>query len=289
MAPYLKIFKNLEDTKNGFAILPFMAQITTKQWLFLSCPPHAREFLKPIFSTFLSLVIKGLMMRQENNNQKTWIIIDELASMHKIPSLITGLSESRKYGGCFVIGFQDLSQLDEIYGQSVTKTISNLTSTKILFRTQDTDIAARVARYLGEQEKQEAQTSISYGAHQMRDGVNLNHHKQTKQLVKASDIMMLDDLNAYLKVPGSFPISQIKFDYKNLPYKNPVFIKKILDDDNLNLSANDFKENVHGQNCVDLKSAPFVDSNHLSNFGKSAEICNQTGVYKVLKQDQIVP
>jgi type IV secretory pathway TraG/TraD family ATPase VirD4 len=71
MAPYLKIFKNLEDTKNGFAILPFIAQITTKQWLFLSCPPHAREFLKPIFSTFLSLVIKGLMMRQENNNQKT--------------------------------------------------------------------------------------------------------------------------------------------------------------------------------------------------------------------------
>ena len=100
-----------------------------------------------------------------------------------------GLAEIRKYGGCFVLGFQDLNQLENIYGVSTAKTLSNLTGTKVLFRAVDTDVASRVARYLGEQEKEEASESISFGAHQMRDGVNLSHQRQTKPVATASQIM----------------------------------------------------------------------------------------------------
>ena len=164
------------------------------------------------------------MRRTEQSNSRTWIIIDELASLNRLPSLMLGLAEIRKYGGCFMLGFQDLNQLEEIYGPSNTKTLSNLTGTKVLFRNIDTDVAKRVASYLGEQEKQEATESISFGAHQMRDGVNLSHSKQTKSVITASQIMMLKDLEAYLKFPGDFPTSKIKFDYLELESTNPIYI-----------------------------------------------------------------
>ena len=226
LANNLDIFECLGDEKDGISLLPFM-QKNTKDWLFLSCQTNQRAFLKSIFSVWLSLIIKGIMSRSEHNDSRTWIIIDELASLNKLPSLMTGLSEIRKYGGCMVLGFQDLSQIEEIYGFSQAKTLSNLTGTKVLFRAVDTDVANRIARYMGEQEKEELSTSISYGAHQMRDGVSLNQQRHVKSVVRASDIMLLQDLEAYIKYPGQFPISKVKFEYLSLSRNNDSFIPHI--------------------------------------------------------------
>ena len=223
LVPHLRVFDVLKDTDGGFSLLRFMTK-PTKEWLFLSCQTDQREFIKPLFSAWLSILIKGLMRRPEGYHHRTWIIIDELVSLNRLPSLLTGLAEVRKYGGCFVLGFQDLSQLDETYGFSSTKTLSNLTGTKVLFRCVDADVATRVSRYLGEQEKQEAQESISFGAHQMRDGVNLASQRQTKPVVSASDIMMLKDLEAFIKVPGGFPVTKIAFDYLPPDRKQPAFV-----------------------------------------------------------------
>ena len=234
LASSLKIFQVFEDQNhsngedNGqgdISLLKLMSQ-DHKSWVFLSCLPDQREFLRPLFSSQISLMIKGLMRRSEQNTTRTWIIIDELASLNKLPSLLVGLAEIRKYGGCFVLGFQDLSQLEAIYGVSTTKTLSNLTGTKLLFRSVDTDVATRTARYLGEQEKQEANESISFGAHQMRDGVNLSNSKQTKPVVNASQIMMLNDLEAYLKFPQNLPVTKIKFDYLEIKGKTLGFVEK---------------------------------------------------------------
>lgn len=225
LANPLKILQTLEDTDDGIALLNLIPN-DDKSWLFLSCLPDQREFLKPLFSSQISLIIKGLMRRQTQNPQRTWIIIDELASLNKLPSLLTGLAEVRKYGGCFVIGFQDLSQLEVIYGNQAVKTLSNLTGTKLLFRSIDADVATRTARYLGEQEKQESNESISFGAHQMRDGVNLSNQKQIKPVVTASQIMMLSDLEAYLKFPQNLSVTKVKFTYTNLEKKTTEFVQK---------------------------------------------------------------
>jgi len=225
LATHLRIFDHLDETNEGLSFINFMKD-DHKNWLFLSCQTDQRAFLRPLFSLWLSLIIKGIMKRCEHNGSRTWIIIDELASLNRLPSLMTGLSEIRKYGGCFVLGFQDISQIEEIYGHSASKTLSNLTGTKVLFRAVDTDMALRVSRYMGEQEKEVASESISFGAHQMRDGVNLSNHIQTKPVISASHVMQLQNLQAYLKYPGSAPISQITFSYLNCLINNSVFVAK---------------------------------------------------------------
>jgi type IV secretory pathway TraG/TraD family ATPase VirD4 len=227
LASQLKSLEALEDAKpgQGLSLLNF-AKEDQRTWLFLSCQPDQREFVKPLFSAWISLAIKGMMRRSEQNNSRTWIIIDELASLNRLPSLMLGLAEIRKYGGCVMLGFQDLNQLEEIYGPSNTKTLSNLTGTKVLFRNIDTDVSKRIAGFLGEQEKQEATESISFGAHQMRDGVSLGNHKQTKSVITASQIMMLKDLEAYLKFPGDFPTSKVSFEYLDVACRAPAFVER---------------------------------------------------------------
>lgn len=126
LASYVSCLSSLTENPKSLFFLQFGSQeISSKPWLFLSCQTDEREYIKPLFSAWMALTIKGVMRRHLSSSRqppaRTWIIIDELASLHKLPTLLTGLSEIRKYGGCFVLGFQDLSQIESIYGHHPTK------------------------------------------------------------------------------------------------------------------------------------------------------------------------
>ncbi len=45
-----------------------------------------------------------------------WFVLDELASLQRLPQLHTALTENRKSGNPVVIGFQGRSQLEVRYG-----------------------------------------------------------------------------------------------------------------------------------------------------------------------------
>ena len=92
---------------------------------------------------------------------------------------------------------KDLSQIEEVYGHACAKNSFQSNRNKVLFRAVDTDTATRVARYMGEQEKETASESISFGAHQMREGINLSHQVQMKPVVTGSQVMLLKNLEAF--------------------------------------------------------------------------------------------
>lgn len=104
-----------------------------------------------------------------------------------------------------------MSQLDEIYGHNIVKSIANLWSTKVVFRIEGAEIAKRMSKWLGIQEVSEIMENISYGAHQMRDGVSLNDQRKEKPTIHPDRLMKLPDLKAYLKVPGDYPVAKVSF------------------------------------------------------------------------------
>ena len=73
-------------------------------------------------------------------------------------------------------------------------------------------------------EIRESQEALSSGAHEMRDGVSLSY--QTKQLsvVSASALQSLGNLEAFVKLPGSLPVSKVKLKYKEMPHLSDSFI-----------------------------------------------------------------
>ena len=213
----LEVLTDLEPSdKKAFSIDAWVKE-ANEGFLFLHTKPKQRAFLKPLLSTWFSLAVKALMDLKPDSNRRIWFIVDELASLHQLTSLETALAEARKYGGCFVIGFQNLSQIEDIYNPTVAKVLSDLTVSKLIFETVDPMNARRFSEMLGEQEVLESSENVSFGANEIRDGVSLSHHKKFQPLVRAADIMQLNPLNCYAKIANVACVFKHEFAYLDLP------------------------------------------------------------------------
>lgn len=212
------------DPLTFFSIREWVRNSNQRGFLFLNATPEQRSTLTPLITAWLSLATKALMSKRDD--ERVWFFVDELASLNKLPDLPKALAEVRKYGGCFVLGLQTLSQIDEIYGQNVSRIITGLTGTKLIFRTPDSYTAKRMSEFFGEQEVMESQESISFGAHQMRDGVSLSSQKRKQPLINYTEIMKLPNLSAYLKLTQDFPVTKVAFKYLNLPINQSAFVER---------------------------------------------------------------
>jgi type IV conjugative transfer system coupling protein TraD len=206
-----------KETDQSFSIREWVQDEKNEGWLFLSSPPQLREEIAPLMALWTSIATDALMGLPHSQERRLWIVVDELPAIKKLPKLQMMLAEIRKYGGCAILGTQDMSQLDEIYGQNIVKSIANLCSTKVVFRIESAEIAERMSKWLGVQEVSETMENISYGAHQMRDGVSLNDQRKEKPTIHPDRLMKLPDLQAYLKVSGDYPIAKVSFKVHELP------------------------------------------------------------------------
>lgn len=196
------------------------------EWLFLSSPPSLREEISGLMVLWTTIATDALMSLTQSHDRRLWFVIDELPAIKRLPKLQTMLAEIRKYGGCVILGTQDMSQLDEVYGHNIVKSIANLCSTKVIFRIEGADIADRLSKWLGVQEVSETIENISYGAHQMRDGVSLNDHRKEKPTIHADRLMKLPDLTGYLKLPGDYPIAKVEFKIHQLEKVAEGFVER---------------------------------------------------------------
>jgi type IV secretory pathway TraG/TraD family ATPase VirD4 len=219
----------IDDSQGGFSIHDWMHQKSDAHrngFLYLHCKPKHRASLKPLLTAWISTAIQALMDLEPDAKRRVWFIVDELASLHKLPALGTALAEARKYGGCFVLGVQDLSQLEDTYGVAASRFLSELCVSKVFFQTVDATNAKRLSYMLGEREVLESNENISFGANEIRDGVSLSHHKKMKPVVGMSDIMGLSPLQSYLKIADVTAVLFYQFCYAHLVSKNPLYVEK---------------------------------------------------------------
>jgi len=197
-----------------------------KSWLFLNCTPEQRDTLRPLLSAWIGIASTALMGCAPDNNRRVWFILDELASLNQLESFPTALAEFRKYGGCVVAGLQDIHQIEARYGREEGKAMLGLFNTKIVFRLNDYDTAKRVSDSFGEQETSEMIEGISFGAHQMRDGVSLSDQRKYRPVISPTDLMKLENLEAYIKLAETGILGKTKFTFHNISQTEPAFCAK---------------------------------------------------------------
>lgn len=230
--------KYLPTQTNPFSISRWIANDQQGGWLFMSSLPTQRTVLKPLISSWLSIAVKSLMSLGESHKRRIWFIIDELATLNKIPILMQGLAELRRFGGCFILSFQDLQQLDALYGLSTARSFGSLTGTKIIFRL-DSYGAKQMATLFGEQKIITANKNISFGSNQLRDGISFSDHYLHESLIDPSDLMKLDNLEAFIKFPRNVGITKLKFDLNHCPEINAGFLASAQPDFQAHTAAND--------------------------------------------------
>ena len=189
-------------------------------WLFLTSTPETRPRLVPLTSLWLDTLVLRLMNQGQPHPRRTWFVLDELASLQRLPQLHTVITENRKSNNPVILGFQGRSQLETRYGHDA-ETILSQPATKIFLRTSEPRAAKWIADTIGEVEIERLRESRSNG----RGGQqSYGLERQVEPLVMASEISGLAALTGYLKM-GNLVV-RLSFPFIDLPKTQPVFVER---------------------------------------------------------------
>ena len=231
----LRYLQGIERTgKPRFAIREWMKQVNEPNqrngWLWITSNARQHESLKPLISMWLAQAANCLLEMGENPTRRVWFIFDELYSLHKLPELPGVLAEARKFGGCFVLGFQNKPQMDVIYGSDFATAMMDLLNTRFFYRSPDEEVASYVMRQLGQRRARVFSEQYSYGADTVRDGVSFSKQEEDQYLVNYSDIQSLPDLSCYTTLPGKYPVVRMNMTYEKMDFVAAEFLPRELND-----------------------------------------------------------
>lgn len=231
-AKALRYLQGLDDgSKPPFTIREWMTQERyDNSWLFISTQARHRKSVRPLISLWVSLATLMLQSMGENSDRRVWFIIDEATSLQRIPELAETLAEARKFGGCFVLGMQNMAQLVHIYGRELAKSIFDLMNTRMYGRSPSAEMAKVVEEELGNQRKRKIREQNSYGLDQVRDGVSLGKDEVNNPIVDYEQVMRLPNLNFYVRLPGEYPVVRLKLKYRKQKKRNVGLMERNIRD-----------------------------------------------------------
>ena len=116
----------------------------------------------PLTSLWLDTLVLRLMNQGQPRPRPTWFVLDELASLQRLPQLHTAITENRKSNNPVVLGFQGRSQLETRYGHDAEAMLSQ-PATKIFLRTSEPRAAKWIADTIGDVEIERLRESRSSG------------------------------------------------------------------------------------------------------------------------------
>jgi type IV secretory pathway TraG/TraD family ATPase VirD4 len=157
-----------------------------KQLLVLGLDREKRDVLSPLIAAILHLLVNRNVSRQRS--QPLFLLADEVPTLY-LPALHHWLNENREDGLCTVLGFQNLVQMEKMYGKDLARAIVGGCATKVIFNPQDPESAKLFSDYLGLKEVKFKQKSK--GRSSGKANTNISEQIQTKPLFEPSDFLQL--------------------------------------------------------------------------------------------------
>jgi type IV conjugative transfer system coupling protein TraD len=218
MTTYTEVLSQIRDSGRRLSLFEW-AKRDDDSCIFLTCQERDKELMAPIITMWFELVMKGILSLDvdDQDRRRIYLFLDELPSLQKIPSLRSFLAQARKYGGGAFLGLQSKTQLEEVYGDKGAAAITDVIGSYLIFRCDGPEGAEWASKVLSSNETDETKDGVSFGANDMRDGVNLGNDKRERRLVMASQIMGLEDLEFYIKLGRKYPVVETATKHKHYP------------------------------------------------------------------------
>jgi hypothetical protein len=166
-------------------------------WIFIGSRPNERDALKPLISAWLDTLF-GKLMREAGSQKATWLFVDELPTLQRLPKLKGALQEAGKYNLRFVEGFQGRAQLEHLYGKEA-ETLMSAPGTRIFLKTKEYSAAKWIAENIGLAEQTREAESLTASVGQGRDSVNYHEERRTDYVILPNEIQNLEKLSGYLR------------------------------------------------------------------------------------------
>src|SRR5438067_7009672 len=94
VADTLKLLPRESETKRRWSAAAWARD--RRGWLFLTSTPETRTRVVPLTSLWLDMLVLRLMNRGQPSHRAVWFVLDELASLQRLPQLHTAVTENRK-------------------------------------------------------------------------------------------------------------------------------------------------------------------------------------------------
>ena len=198
-----------------------------KGWIFVTSKNTEREVLRPLHSLWIDILVMRLLKRPKPGQKKVWFVIDELASLQRLPQLHTAITESRKSKNPLVLGFQ---------GKRSWRT-STVVLRRSCFRNRPPKsscerVSRKAAEWISESiGKVEIERLRETKFDGSRAGKNFTVDRQVEPLVMPSEIAGLEDRHAYLKLGNN--VARFVFDFLDSPGETEEFVARKSEDDEL--------------------------------------------------------
>ena len=222
VADSLRMLPRQDDAKQQWTTVDWSGQ--QAGWLFITSVPRFRERLLPLTSLWLDTLVLRLMNQGDTTTRRAWFVLDELASLQRLPQLHTALTENRKSNNPVVIGFQGRSQLEVRYGHEAEAMLSQ-PATKLFLHTSEPRAAKWISDTIGEVEIERLKEAVNKEQFpNFRRSKSYHTERRTEPLVLPSEIGGLPRMHALTKVDNL--VVRFSFPYVNLPKKHPGFIAR---------------------------------------------------------------
>jgi len=186
----------LISTFCGKTTLPI--DLEGRQLVILGLDRRRREAVAPLVATVLHMMVT--MNVTKKRKDPLLLAIDELPTLY-LPYLTQWLNENRSDGLCTMIGFQNITQLEDAYKRDIARSILGGCATKAIFNPQDADSARMFSDYLGDEEVKIKQKSRNSGG---KGGTSrsVSEQLQKRPIVESAQFNRLPTGRCVLISPG---------------------------------------------------------------------------------------
>jgi hypothetical protein len=221
VADSLRLLPTHEEAKNREWSATEWAE-KREGWIFLTSTEAEQEALRPLHSLWIDLLVLRLLTKPKPRQKKVWLVIDELASLQRLPQFHTALTKGRKSDNPIVFGYQGKAQLETIYGHLAEVMLSQPT-TKFILRTAEPNAAKWAAEMIGEVEIERVRETVADGK---RQGKSFTLDRQIEPLVMKSEVEGLPDLHTFVKINNY--VSRFSFPAMSLPKIAEALVPRVI-------------------------------------------------------------
>jgi len=209
------------------------AEFSIRRWLedeqggnlYITWREDMLEALKPLVSTWVDILCTSILSLPESPTRQLWMVIDELDSLQKLPSLEDALTKGRKHGLRIVAGIQSTAQLERTNGEKDATVLRSCFRNILVLGggRSDSKTAEDLSRSLGEHEVERetmGETSNDRGGSRSR-----TLRIERERVVMPSEIQSLPELTGYVAFAGDFPIARVKLAPQSYPTRHPAIVE----------------------------------------------------------------
>lgn len=198
-----------------------------KQMVVFGLQREIRDVVSPIVATAIHMMVNRNLFRPGGRQDPLYVVLDEFPTI-KLKQFVNWANESRSDGFNGIIGFQNKSQLEKVYGKELALAMMGGCATKWIFNPGELESAEYFSKFFGDEEIARRNISTSGGGGKGGTSTSKSIEVGTRKLVAPEEFIMLP--------PGTCVMTNPAYSNPDMSYL-PRRIKVTLPKDEIELAG----------------------------------------------------